>query len=172
MSSVSLWPRRDLFAEFDALVHDVFGPLATRRTAVRPFVFTPAAEVARDGDDAVVRVEVPGLDVAKDVAVEVDRGRLVVRGERREESTLTRNGRSFSEVRYGSFRRAFELPEHVTADAVSASYDAGVLNVRVTGAYAVGAGETRRIAISTATEQPVAVEQADGAAADDEKSTE
>ena len=38
----------------------------------RQFGFTPAAEIVRDGTDAVVKVEVPGLDVAKDVTVEVD----------------------------------------------------------------------------------------------------
>jgi HSP20 family protein len=37
------------------------------------------------------------------------------------------------EVRYGSFRREFALPEGVTADAVEASYDAGILEVRVHG---------------------------------------
>ena len=35
--------------------------------------FSPAAEVVKDGDDAVVRLELPGVDVAKDVNVEVDR---------------------------------------------------------------------------------------------------
>ena len=173
MSSVTLWTRRDPFADFETLVRDVFGPVATRKT-VRPFAFTPAAEVSRDGDDAVVRVEVPGVDVAKDVAVEVEGGRLVVRGERREQTNQTKDGRSFSEVRYGSFRRAFGLPEHVTADAVSASYDAGVLSVRVAGAYA--AGEKRQIAIVSGAEQPVAIEQADGAesvdGAGEEKSAE
>ena len=168
MSSVTLWTRRDPFAEFETLVRDVFGPPATRRAAVRPFAFTPAAEISRDGDDAVVRVEVPGLDVAKDVTVEVEGGRLVVRGERREESTRTKDGRGISEVRYGSFRRAFDLPEHVTADAVSASYDAGVLSVRVTGAYT--AAEARRIAITSSNEQPAAIEQTDGTA--DEKPAE
>lgn len=146
MSTLALWTRRDPFAEFDALVRDVFGA-APRRGAYRPAAFTPAAEITRDGADAVVRLEVPGLDAEKDVTVEVDRGRLVVRGERREESTGERGGRSFSEVRYGSFRRSFDLPEHVTADAVSASYDAGVLSVRVAGAYA--ATEARKIAIES-----------------------
>jgi HSP20 family protein len=37
------------------------------------------------------------------------------------------------EVRYGSFRRGFVLPVHVTAEDVSASYDAGVLAVRACG---------------------------------------
>lgn len=165
MSTV-IWTRRDPFAEFDALVRNVFGPVAPR-PVFRPAAFTPAAEVTRDGDDAVVRLEVPGLDAAKDVTVEVDRGRLVVRGERREESTRERDGRGFSEVRYGSFRRSFDLPEHVTADAVSASYDAGVLSVRVAGAYT--AIEARKIEITAGAAQPTQIEQADDASEPDEK---
>jgi HSP20 family protein len=159
MSTLSLWTRRDQFAEFDALVRSAFGPVATRRT-LRPAGFVPAAEVTRDGDDAVVRVELPGLDVTNDVTVEVDRGRLVVRGERRDERTQEQDGRSLREVRYGSFRRSFGLPAHVTAEAVSASYDAGVLTVRVAGAYA--GTEPRRIAVTAGTADTPAVESADG----------
>jgi HSP20 family protein len=115
----------------------------------RQFGFTPAAEIVRDGEDAVVRVELPGVNVADDVTVEVDRGRLVVRGERRDERTEEQAGRSLREVRYGAFRRTFRLPEGVTAESVSASYDAGVLSVRVTGAYA-GTG-ARKVEITTGT---------------------
>ncbi|HEU5332237.1 MAG TPA: Hsp20/alpha crystallin family protein [Actinocrinis sp.] len=157
MSTSALWTRRDPFAEFDALVRDVFGA-TPRRAAYRPAAFTPAAEITRDGSDAVVRLEIPGLDAEKDVTVEVDRGRLVVRGERREEGSGERGARRFSEVRYGSFRRSFDLPEHVTADAVSASYDAGVLSVRVAGAYTVA--EARKIAIESGGTRTEAVEQA------------
>ena len=120
--------RRYPFGEFDAL----FRTLST--DLVRPG-FTPAAEVVRDGEDAVVRVELPGLDLERDVTVEVERGALVVRGERRDERSDERDGRVLREVRYGSFRRSFTLPAHVTGDDVSASYDAGVLTVRVAGAY-------------------------------------
>jgi HSP20 family protein len=157
LSTLNVWTRRDPFAEFDALVRDVFRA-TPRRAAYRPDGFTPAAEITRDGADAVVRLEVPGLDAEKDVTVEVDRGRLVVRGERREEKSGERGGRSFSEVRYGSFRRSFDLPEHVTADAVSASYDAGVLSVRVAGAYT--ATEVRKIAIESGSTRTEAIEQA------------
>ncbi|MDG4832811.1 Hsp20/alpha crystallin family protein [Solwaraspora sp. WMMD1047] len=142
MSTLSLWTRRDPFTEFDALVRTAFGPAQGR-----PAGFTPAAEVTRDGDDAVVRVELPGLDVEKDVTVEVDRGRLVVRGERRDTRTAEQGGRSLREVRYGSFQRSFRLPGHVTADAVSAAYDAGVLTVRVAGAHA--GTDARRIAVTS-----------------------
>ena len=109
--------------------------------------FSPAAEIAKDGDDAVVRVELPGVDVEKDVNVEVDKGQLVIRGERRDERSEDKGGRTLSEVRYGSFRRSFKLPAHVTSDAISASYDAGVLIVRVAGAHK--GAEAQRIAIES-----------------------
>ena len=109
--------------------------------------FSPAAEIAKDGDDAVVRVELPGVDVEKDVNVEVDKGQLVIGGERRDERSEDKGGRTLSEVRYGSFRRSFKLPAHVTSDAISASYDAGVLIVRVAGAHK--GAEAQRIAIES-----------------------
>ncbi|WP_028923722.1 Hsp20/alpha crystallin family protein [Pseudonocardia acaciae] len=149
MSNLSLWTRRDPFAEFDALVRRAFtGPFPSWPNGTSSFV--PAAEVAREGADAVVTLELPGVDAAKDVTVEVDGDQLVVRGERRDQRSEQRDGRSLREVRYGSFRRAFTLPAHVTADAVSASYDAGVLSVRVAGAYAEGAG-ARQIPVATDT---------------------
>jgi HSP20 family molecular chaperone IbpA len=151
MTTLSLWARRDPFAEFDALVRNTFGPVPTR-----PSGFTPAAEIVRNADDAVVQVELPGVDVEKDVTVEIDRGRLVVRGERHDERTQERGGRTLREVRYGSFRRSFTLPEHVTADDVTATYDAGVLSIRVSGAHAdTGA---RRIAVASRTASAPAVE--------------
>ncbi|MFG1934392.1 Hsp20/alpha crystallin family protein [Mycobacterium sp. NPDC048908] len=112
--------------------------------------FSPAAEIVRDGDDAVVRLELPGVDVDKDVNVEVERGQLVIRGERRDEyvgEDPAKDGRTLSEVRYGSFRRSFRLPSHVTGDAISASYDAGVLTVRIAGAHK--GAQAQRIAIES-----------------------
>lgn len=152
MSTLSLWGENP-FADVDAIVRRTFGtPAGSRRG------FVPAAEAVRDGDDAVVRVELPGVDVEKDVTVEVDRNRLVVSGERRDDRAEEQGGLRLREVRYGVFRRAFALPAHVTADAVSASYDAGVLSVRVAGVYA-GTG-ARRIPVTTGTPE------ADGTAAE------
>jgi HSP20 family molecular chaperone IbpA len=161
MSVLSLWTRRDPFAEFDTLIREAFDAVATRPTT-RLTGFTPAAEIVRDGDDAVVRVELPGLDVEKDVTVEVDRGHLVVRGERRDERSEEHDGRTLRELRYGSFHRSFRLPTHVTADAISASYDAGVLHIRVAGAYA-GTG-AQRIAVTSGRPTAPALESGEGAA--------
>lgn len=147
MSTLSVWTRRDPFADFDTtfnqLVRRSFGPTSA--------AFVPAAESRRDGDDAVIALELPGLDATNDVTVEIDRGRLVVKGERRSEHTAQANGRSLREVRYGSFRRSFVLPEHIGSDAVTANYDAGVLSVRVAGLYASPQPTAQRVAVTTET---------------------
>jgi HSP20 family protein len=140
MSNLTLWSRPT-----DRWIRDFFGPAAAD-WATPIAAFSPAAEVVKDGDDAVVRLELPGVDVDKDVNVEIEHGRLVIHGERRDEHAEDKDGRTLREVRYGSFRRSFQLPAHITGEAVSASYDAGVLTVRVTGAYA--GTQAQRIAIS------------------------
>lgn len=145
MSNLALWSRPAW--DTDRWLRDFFGP-APAADWFQPTTngFSPAAEVVKDGDDAVVRVELPGVDVEKDVNVELDRGRLVIHGEHRDEYADDQAGRTVREIRYGSFRRSFQLPAHVTSEAITASYDAGVLTVRVTGAYA--GAQAQRIAIT------------------------
>ena len=145
MSNVALrnWPAWTN-SHTDRFVREFFGPATAGDLATG---INPAVEVARDGDDAVIRIDLPGVDVDNDVTVEIDRGRLVVRGERRDAKTEEAAGRKVSEVRYGSFHRSFALPSHVTGDAVSAGYEAGVLTVRVAGAHK--GAQAQRIAIES-----------------------
>ncbi|SEF16660.1 Hsp20/alpha crystallin family protein [Jiangella alba] len=104
--------------------------------------FAPAADLAREGDDLVARFDLPGIDPENDVTVEVEGRRLVVRGERKDVRDENGTGRRVREVRYGSFRRTVALPVAADPSAVSASYDAGVLTVTVSGVYA-GTSPTR-----------------------------
>ncbi|MDL5154385.1 Hsp20/alpha crystallin family protein [Actinomycetospora termitidis] len=159
MSSLTYWGPRFVgpFAPFrvaDALVR---GSFAAPRPSESAW-YVPAADVVRDGDDAVVRVELPGVDVTSDVTVEVAEHRLVIAGERREQH----EGDGVRESRRGSFRRSFSLPRHVDADAVSASYDAGVLTVRVAGAHVAPqpvTPEARRIEIAGGTPSDTSSEE-------------
>jgi HSP20 family protein len=148
MSNLTLWSRPAW--DVDRWLREFFGPAATtdwfKPLAYSAGEFSPAAEIVKDGDDAVVRLELPAVDVEKDVNVELDHGRLVIHGERRDEHAEEKDGRTLREVRYGSFRRSFQLPAHITSEAISASYDAGVLTVRVAGAYA--GTQAQRIAIT------------------------
>jgi HSP20 family protein len=152
MSNLALWSRPAW--DTDRWLREFFGPAATADW-YKPATsgFSPAAEILKDGDDAVVRLEQPGVDVENDVNVEVDSkggvSRLVIHGEHRDQHAEEKEGRTLREIRYGSFRRSFRLPAHVTTEAIAASYDAGVLTVRVTGAYQDPAGaQAHKIAIT------------------------
>ena len=73
-----------------------------------------------------VRAELPGVDPAKDVDITVRDGVLTIKAERTEKES---NGRS--EFSYGSFVRAVSLPQGADEDAITASYDKGILTVSV-----------------------------------------
>ena len=125
---------------FDRALRDLLTP--------RPVAGVPApADVYQDGDDLVARFDLPGIDPAQDVTVEVEGRRLVVRGERKDERAEETSGRRVREIRYGAFHRVVTLPQPADASAISARYDAGVLTVTVAGAYA---GTTpQRIEVTT-----------------------
>jgi HSP20 family molecular chaperone IbpA len=150
-NTLSRRQRDPFFAEFDNLVRAAFGP-STYTGLSRQGGFSPAAEARRDGDDAVIRLDLPGVST-DDVTVEVKGRHLVISGSRRDQREEQTEGRRFSEFRYGSFTRSFRLAPSVTAEAVSASYDAGVLTVRVAGAYAETEGH--KIEISNGTPELV-----------------
>lgn len=127
-----------LDTEFDDLVRRAWGatPGAAGAMAARGEGFVPAIDMTTEGGDVVISVELPGVDVAKDVDLEVSDGRLVISGHREDRSERTERvgaqGRLLvREMRSGSFRREFALPEGVGADDVEATYDQGILEVRV-----------------------------------------
>lgn len=138
---------RQFDADFDSLVRRAFG---TAGQGTRAFV--PAADVVRDGTDVVVTLELPGIDVEKDVDVEVSDGRLLITGRRTEEhrddSGDDSGGVLVRETRTGEFRRQFSLPAHVSAEHVEADYDRGLLRIRVRN-VARSEVEPRKITIRT-----------------------
>ena len=86
----------------------------------------PAIDVKRQNGQLVVRADVPGIK-PEEIEVQVDEDMLTISGERREE-TKDKNHREFH---YGAFKRAVALPAGAKTDAITASYDNGVLLVRV-----------------------------------------
>jgi HSP20 family protein len=90
----------------------------------------PAADVFETESELVVELEVPGF-AEDDLAVEVIDHTLVIRGEREvgtEKDETTMRLRERLERR---FQRRFELPLDVDPGSVAASYEHGVLTVRV-----------------------------------------
>ena len=88
-------------------------------------------EQYREDGTLVIRADLPGIDPDKDVELTVSRGMLHIEAERREEREREEKGYLRRELRYGSLSRSLPLPEGVTGDDVTATYEAGVLEVRV-----------------------------------------
>jgi HSP20 family protein len=90
----------------------------------------PAMDVVETDDHFVLTADLPGLS-EEDVSIEVEENVLTVSGERKAEHEYKREGYVRVERSYGSFRRSLTLPKGVDADAVSASFDKGVLEIRI-----------------------------------------
>lgn len=109
--------RWDPFAEL--------APLAGREAA-----FAPAFEVKESGDAYLFKADLPGIP-EEDLEISLTGNRLTVSG-RREEEKREEGERFFAYERsYGSFSRAFTLPEGVDPEHAEAELANGVLTVSV-----------------------------------------
>jgi HSP20 family protein len=113
--------RTDPFREFDRLAQQVFG--SDSRPAVMPM------DAYRSGDDFVVHFDLPGVD-PESIDLDVERNVLNVRAERR--SPAPESAELVAAERpTGAVSRQLFLGDTLDADRVDASYDAGVLTLRI-----------------------------------------
>ena len=98
----------------------------------RPSLFTgasmPSIDLAETDDEVLVYAELPGMD-RKDFHVEVDDGRIVLRGEKKTSRKEKRRNYRMMESAYGSFYRAIPLPCEVESGKAKAKFKSGVLKV-------------------------------------------
>ena len=89
---------------------------------------TPAVNVWRNENSALVTAEIPGLDLDKlDLSVNGDT--LTLRGERVPEQLGEKERYQRQERVFGKFVRTIQLPFRINAEKTSATYEQGVLHV-------------------------------------------
>lgn len=92
--------------------------------------WVPAMDLVETDEDLVLRGDLPGVD-RDDIEIEVKDGVLTVSGERKAQHEDKREGYHRVERSFGHFSRSLELPKGVEAESVRASFDKGVLEVRM-----------------------------------------
>src|SRR5215207_7985223 len=107
-----------LQSEVNRLFDTFFGGRSANG-ALRRWV--PPMDLVETDDHLVLRADLPGLD-SDDVNIEVKDGVLTVSGERKTEH---------EERASGGFSRSMSLPQDVDAERIDASFDKGVLEVRI-----------------------------------------
>src|SRR6188472_222382 len=90
----------------------------------------PPMDLVETDEHFVLRADLPGL-AEGDVSIEVEDNVLTVSGERKAEHETTKEGYHRVERAFGSFSRSLTLPDGVDAESVTASFDRGVLEIRI-----------------------------------------
>lgn len=94
--------------------------------------WAPPADIREDRDSLTFELELPGISPER-VEVTANQGVLTVRGEKRVEPKDSADEGRYHRIErtYGAFSRSFQLPQGVDDERIEASFDQGVLTVRI-----------------------------------------
>ena len=152
-------PVFSLRREIDRLFDDTFGGEGMPRRA-----WAPAVDVRETDAEYTFELELPGIDPAQ-VDLTADHGVLTVRGEKEQRTRKEGDEGRWHVVErtYGSFVRAFQLPQGVDDERIDAQFAHGVLTIRVPKA---ARPQPRRIRIAESGGERQLGEAAQGRAGD------
>jgi HSP20 family protein len=156
MALVRWEPVRELSSlqsDMNRLFNTFFDTTTSGNGGSAPRHWIPAMDLVETDDHFVLKADLPGL-TDEDVKIDVEDDVLTVSGERKSEHEDKGEGYVRVERSYGSFRRSLTLPEGVDPEAVTASFDRGVLEVRIPKPEE---RKPRRVAIQVGN-QPAAIE--------------
>lgn len=88
----------------------------------------PAVDFVETGTAYEITMELPGLD-EKSIEVKLANGGLIVKGEKHVEKEEKDKDYFLHERHYGSFERAFRMPDGVDVGKIDAAFKNGVLTV-------------------------------------------
>jgi HSP20 family protein len=110
------------FRNFEDAVNRVF----SQPSANRPWV--PAVDIRETDQELTLKADVPDVKF-EDIDVRLENGTLTIKGERKFEQNNNEGGWHRVERSYGTFERAFTLPETVNPEGTKADYKNGVLTI-------------------------------------------
>jgi HSP20 family protein len=131
--------RWDPFEAFNELQADLtrlwpqpwgFRPPVLRRAFEPGGTWAPTMDVYEQDGSLIVKAELPGVK-KEEIEITLDRGDLVIRGERKAEKEVKEESYYRMERTYGSFQRRVPIPFDVKPEQVQATYTDGVLEVRI-----------------------------------------
>ena len=138
---MALVTRRAAFPMWEPLAELEMMPMAMRRffegapplPALKDkLAWMPNVDVAETAEELVFTAELPGL-TTKDINIRVENGLLTLTGEKKETKEEADEKRRYHmfERYYGTFARSFALPGAVDAEKVTATFDNGILTIRL-----------------------------------------
>jgi len=90
--------------------------------------WAPAVDIKEESDKFVIHADLPGVK-PEEIEVNMESGILTLKGEKKTEAKIEKEGYKRVERNYGSFYRRFSLPDSADAQAISAKCKHGVLEI-------------------------------------------
>jgi HSP20 family protein len=112
------------------LINSLFDSATAQSSGATTRRWLPATDLIESETHYVLRADLPGVS-EDDISIELDHDVLTISGERKAETRENKGGYARVERVSGSFRRSVRLPEGVDAEAITAGFDNGVLEVSV-----------------------------------------
>lgn len=100
------------------------------RSPFDDMILKPSLDIASTDQAYSITVEVPGVEEG-DVQLELVEDRLVIAGEKSRESSTQEKDFYRSERSFGAFRRVLSLPDDADRDNIEASFEKGVLTIKI-----------------------------------------
>jgi HSP20 family protein len=117
-------------SEMNRLFNTYFDAPATGNGGGVARRWIPAMDLVETDADFVLRADLPGV-AEEDVKIELEDRVLTISGERKAEHEQRKEGYYRVERSSGAFTRTLTLPEGIDPSGIKASYDKGVLEVRI-----------------------------------------
>jgi len=92
--------------------------------------WAPRVDICEEGKRFVIEADIPGVD-PKDIEINMDKGVLSIRGERKSERKVEEGNYTRVERSRGVFHRRFALPDSADPDGISATGKNGVLEISI-----------------------------------------
>ena len=124
-------PFRDVVTlreRMNRMFEDVFSGRAEEGKEMTTSTWAPSVDIFETEKELVLTAEIPGID-EKDVEIKIEDNTLSLKGERKFEKETKEENYHRIERSYGSFYRAFTLPNSIDPEKIQATHENGVLKI-------------------------------------------
>jgi HSP20 family protein len=129
--AITRWnPFEDIYALQNRLNSLMQGFTRSEDEPLTTSAFVPPVDIYEDADHIVFKLEAPGMKL-ENFDVQLENQMLTIKGERQFEKETKEENYHRVERRYGSFARAFTLPNTIDPETVKALYADGILTVEI-----------------------------------------
>ena len=132
--------------EMDVLFNHLYKIKHTAYSKGSSSAWHPPIDCYETASEVVIVMEISGMS-QKDFSINLKGNILIIHGDRNEKPDTNRTAFHHMEINYGRFERNLHLPEDLDKNSVKASYQEGLLEIRIKKKPGQAPGGTREVKV-------------------------